>query len=202
RQHHHTRIQNDHLILLNLTIIMPEETTIAVELLGSIESTINTIANNLEANSLDRRSFRKYLRDYAERAASDGRLINASRQGFANRGLLLAYAHMELICWLAKSNYTISSTSVKWYSWKKVFAKYRLPLLAVTSQTSHLRNHLQNISKKADQVFAELEANDIPISPDSIKYRKVPVGQPVGPPPEESHDLIHRATLAHEKLSQ
>jgi hypothetical protein len=142
---------------------MPEETTIAVELLGSIETTITTIANNLEANRLDRRSFRKYLRDYAERAASDGRLINASRQGSrsANRGLLLAYAHMELICWLAKSNYTISSTSVKWYSWKKLLAKYRLPLLGVSSQTSHLTNHLQNISKLADQLFAELDANEV-----------------------------------------
>ncbi|KAJ5382635.1 hypothetical protein N7517_000546 [Penicillium concentricum] len=200
---------------------MPEETTIAVELLGSTETTVNTIVNNLGANRLDRRSFRKYLRDYAERTASDGRLINASRQDLrcANRGLLLAYAHMELICWLAKSNYTISATSVGWYSWKKLFAKYRLPLLAVTSQTTHLTNHLQNISKLADQVFTDLDANDvkslslktggykltsgkITIPPDSIKYRKVPLGQPIGSPPEGSHDLVHRATLAQQKLSQ
>ncbi|KAJ5158441.1 uncharacterized protein N7500_008092 [Penicillium coprophilum] len=200
---------------------MPEETNNAVELLGTIETTINTITNNLKANRLDRRSFRKYLGDYAERTASDGRLINASRQNSqcANRGLLLAYAHMELICWLAKSNYTISSTSVKWYSWRKLFAKYRLPLLAVTSQTSHLTNHLQNIGKLADQVFADLDANDVKsyvlescrhrlmrrkilIPPDSIKYRKVPLGQPVGPPPDESHDLIRRATIAQKQLSQ
>ncbi|OQE41259.1 hypothetical protein PENCOP_c005G03825 [Penicillium coprophilum] len=183
---------------------MPEETNIAVEILGTIQTTLNTITNNLGANRLDRRSFRKYLGDYAERAASDGRLINASRQDSqcANRGLLLAYAHMELICWLAKSNYTISSTSVKWYSWRKLFAKYRLPLLAVTSQTSHLTKHLQNIGKLADQVFADLDANDILIPPDSIKYRKVPLAQPVGSPPDESHDLIRRATLAQKKLSQ
>ncbi|KAJ5826971.1 hypothetical protein N7447_003734 [Penicillium robsamsonii] len=200
---------------------MPEETAIAVELLGSMETTINTIVNNLGANRLDRRSFRKYLGDYADRAASDGRLINASRQDLrcANRGLLLAYAHMDLICWLAKSNYTVSATSVTWYSWRKLFAKYRLPLLAVTSQTTHLTHHLQNIGKLADQVFSDLDANDvkslfsktcghkltcrkIAISPDSIKYRKVPLGQPIGSPPEGSHDLIHRATLAQNKLSQ
>jgi hypothetical protein len=120
-----------------MTPIIPEEITTALDILENVGATVNTIAINLGANRLDRRSVRKYLRDYAERAASDGQLIDASRRDTpqcANRGLLLAYSHMELICWLATNNYTISYTSVKWYSWRKVLSKYRLPLLGISPQ--------------------------------------------------------------------
>lgn len=138
---------------------MSEETTTEVELLGSIGTTIDTIANNLGGNRLDRRTFRKYLCDYSDLAASDGQLLDAARHHFrcTNRALFLAQAHMELICWLAKINYTISSTSIKWYSWKKTVPRYRLPLLGVSSQTSHLRSQLQNIKKTADQVYTDLD---------------------------------------------
>lgn len=142
---------------------MHEETTTAVEILESVGATIYTIADNLGANRLDRRSFRKYLCDYSARAASDGQLITASRQDVqcANRALFLAYAHLELICWLANNNYTVSSTSVKWYSWRKIFSKYRLPLLGVSSQTSSLTSMLRNIGKIADQVYADLDAKNV-----------------------------------------
>ena len=150
---------------------MSEAATItAVELLNSIGTPVSTIANNLGINRLDRRGFQKYLHDYADRAALDGQLIDAARVNVlcANRALFLAQAHMELICWLAENNYTISSTSVKWYSWKKILAKYRLPLLGVSSQTSHLRNHLQEIKKTADQVYTDLEDNKV--SPVSLGF--------------------------------
>lgn len=150
-----------------MTLNIPKETTAALELLDNVGATVNTIATNIGANRLDRRSFRKYLCDYAERAASDGQLINASREDTpqcANRGLLLGYYHMELICWLAKNNYTISSTSVKWYGWRKVRAKYRLPLLGLSAQKSHLTKHLQNIKNIADQVYAEIDAKNVSIS--------------------------------------
>ena len=138
---------------------MSEETNAAVELLDSIGTTVNTIANNLGANRLDRRTFRKCLCDYSDRAASDSQLIDAARQNVrcANRALFLAQVHMELICWLAENNYTISSTSIKWYSWKKIFAKYRLPLLGVSSQTSHLRGQLQTVKNTAGQVYTDLD---------------------------------------------
>ncbi|CDM32530.1 unnamed protein product [Penicillium roqueforti FM164] len=163
-----------------------EAITTAVGLLDSIATPVSTIANNLEANRLDRRAFRKYLWDYADRAALDGELIDAARQNFrcSNRALFLAQAHMELICWLADNNYTISSTSVKWYCWKKILGKYRLPLL-VSSQTSRLKNHLREIKKAADQLYTDLEDNMIAIVPDS-KYRKVR-GPPVEYPPEGEH---------------
>lgn len=142
---------------------MSDELTTAVELLESIGATTSTIANNLEANRLDRRTFRKFLRDYSERAASDGRLINAARQDSrcSNRGLFLAYTHMELISWLAKNNYTISSSSIKWYSWRKISSKYRLPLLSIFSQTSELQNQVQKIKKTADMLFTDLDANNV-----------------------------------------
>jgi hypothetical protein len=149
-----------------MTLAIPQEISTALEILDSIGATVNTIAINLGANRLDRRSFRKYLCDYADRAASDGRLINASREDTpqcANRGLLLAYAHMELICWLADNNYTMSSSSVKWYSWRKIRAKYRLPLLGVSPQKSHLLKKLRYIKTVADQVYAEMDGKNVSI---------------------------------------
>ncbi|KAJ5680525.1 hypothetical protein N7455_008381 [Penicillium solitum] len=187
-----------------MTPISPEEITTALELLDNVGPTVNTIAINLEANRLDRRSFRKYLCDYAERAASDGQLINASRGDTpqcSNRGLLLAYSHMELICWLAANNYTISSTSVKWYSWRKIYSKYRLPFLQISPQKSHLPRQLQNIKNIADRVYGEVDAKNIPFLQDSVKYRKVSLCTSVDPPPGMD-DLVHRATLAHKQLSQ
>ncbi|KAJ5472655.1 hypothetical protein N7530_006656 [Penicillium desertorum] len=187
-----------------MTLAIPQEFSSALELLDNVGDTVSTIAINLGANRLDRRSFRKYLCDYADRAASDGRLINASREDTpqcANRGLLLAYAHMELICWLANNNYTILSTSVKWYSWRKIRAKYRLPLLLVSPQKSHLLRKLQYIKTIADQVYAEIDAKNVPVLEGSVKYRKVSARPPVDPPPGMD-DLIHRATLAHKQLAQ
>jgi hypothetical protein len=186
-----------------MTLAIPQEFSSALELLDNVGDTVSTIAINLGANRLDRRSFRKYLCDYADRAASDGRLINASREDTpqcANRGLLLAYAHMELICWLANNNYTILSTSVKWYSWRKIRAKYRLPLLLVSPQKSHLLRKLQYIKTIADQVYAEIDAKNVsislylslgyhltrgkvPVLEGSVKYRKVSARPPVDPPP-------------------
>jgi hypothetical protein len=187
-----------------MTLAIPQEISTALELLDNVGATVNTITINLGANRLDRWSFRKYLRDYADRAASDGKLINASREDTpqcANRGLLLAYAHMELICWLANHNYTISSSSVKWYSWRKIRAKYRLPLLGVSPQKSHLLRKLQYIKTVADQVYAEMDAKNVPALEGSVRYRKSSARPPVDPPPGMD-DLIHRATLAHKQLAQ
>ena len=150
-----------------MTLAISQEISTALEILDNVGATVNTIAINLGANRLDRRSFRKYLCDYADRAASDGRLINASRDNTpqcANRGLLLAYAHMEMICWLAKNNWTISSSSVKWYSWRKILAKYRIPLLGISPQKSHILKKLKYIKTIADQLYAELDATDVSIS--------------------------------------
>ncbi|KAJ5593463.1 hypothetical protein N7537_010367 [Penicillium hordei] len=187
-----------------MTLAIPQEISTALEVLDSIGATVNTIAINLGANRLDRRSFRKYLCDYADRAASDGRLINASKEDIpqcANRGLLLAYAHMELICWLANNNYTMSSSSVKWYSWRKIRAKYCLPLLGVSPQKSHLLKKLRYIRTIADQVYAEIDAKNVPPLDGPVRYRKVSARPPVDPPPGMD-DLVHRASLAHKQLAQ
>merc|ERR1712187_638920 len=191
-------------IPLNMTLAIPQEISTALEILDSIGATVNTIAINLGANRLDRRSFRKYLCDYADRAASDGRLINASREDTpqcANRGLLPAYAHMELICWLADNNYTMSSSSVKWYSGRKIRAKYRLPLLGVSPQKSHLLKKLRYIKTVADQVYAEMDGKNVPPLDGPVRYRKVSARPPVDPPPGMD-DLVHRASLAHKQLAQ
>jgi hypothetical protein len=142
---------------------MTGESIAAVELLSKLAGTIHTIAANLGDNRLDRRTFRYLLYNYASRAESDGHLINTSRQDSrcADLGLYLAYSHMELISWLARNNYTILSTSVKWYSWKKLLRKYRLPLLSISSQTAYLKDLLENIKKFAELVYTDLEAKNV-----------------------------------------
>lgn len=148
---------------MEANVNMSDDSITAVELLANIAKTIEVIAVNLRKNRLDRHAFTDMLHDYSARAESDGRLMNASRQDdqCAGRGLFLAYRHMELISWLARNNYTIRSASVKWYSWKQLFSKYRLPLFSIRSQTAELRSYLQSIKETAEYVYAGLEANNV-----------------------------------------
>jgi hypothetical protein len=142
---------------------MPQEKPPGVELLSSLASIIQSVASNLQHNRLDRRDFQKLLRDYSSRAESDGALIFCARQNAqcVHHGLLLAYTHIELVSWLEKNNYNLVSTSVKWYSWKKLLRKYRLPLLAISSQTSQLRDMLHNVVEKADILYSDLQDNNV-----------------------------------------
>lgn len=184
---------------------MSEDSVTAVELLSNLAKAVEAVATDLRKNRLDRRAFVALLHDYSARAESDGRLINASRQDrqCVDRGLFLAYRHIELISWLAKNNYTIPSASVKWYSWKKLFSKYRLPLFSVASHTANLRCQLKSIKDTADLVYADLQANNvspplfypsqgdelirkISIPPTSIRYAQVPMGDTVYPPPQRA----------------
>lgn len=142
---------------------MPQEKPPGVELLSSLASIVQSVASNLQHNRLDRRAFQKLLRDYSSRAESDGALIFSARQNAqcVHHGLLLAYTHIELVSWLEKNNYNLVSTSVKWYSWKKLLRKYRLPLLAISSQTSQLRDMLRNVVEKADILYSDLQDNNV-----------------------------------------
>jgi len=142
---------------------MSNEDITAVEFLTKTGTIIQTIEINLHHNRLDRKTIRRLLREYAARAESDGRLMNAARQepNCANRGLFLAFAHMELITWLAKNNYTIPSSSIQWYSWKQFQSQYRLPYFWTSSYTSDLRSLLDHIERTAAQVYADLQAHNV-----------------------------------------
>ncbi|KAF5862756.1 hypothetical protein ETB97_011206 [Aspergillus alliaceus] len=182
---------------------MSLETITAVEFLSHTGILVQTIARNLRDNRLDRKTLQTHLLEYAARAEYDGRLINASRQDSrcVEHGLFLAYVHVELITWLARFNYTIPATSVKWYSWKKLLTKYRLPLFSVSSQTAELRGQLENIKAKADLVQADLGINNVDVPATSINYRKVQGSLPAGAGPEELHDLLRRGLLAQRQLT-
>ena len=158
---------------------MSQEPAPGLVLLTELATIIRTIAANLRENRLDRKAFQELLYEYASRAGSDGQLIYASRQNSRsiNPGLFLAYTHIELISWLVTHNYTTESTSVKWYSWKKIFPKYQLPLLSMPSQTASLREDLRNIEEKAGMVYAVLQANDVsPHSPYVTRHKLIFVG--------------------------
>ncbi|KAJ5610865.1 glyoxalase family protein [Penicillium lagena] len=145
---------------------MSKEDVTAVELLTKTGTIVLAIETNLHHNRLDRKTIRRLLREYSARAESDGRLINAARQDSdcANRGLFLAYAHMELITWLANKNYTVTSSSIQWYSWKQFQSKYRLPPFWTSSYTSDLQSQLDHIEKTAALVCADLEAHNVSLT--------------------------------------
>ncbi|KAJ5655164.1 glyoxalase family protein [Penicillium longicatenatum] len=179
------------------------EVTTAVEFLAKTAGIIETIRTNLLHNRLDRKEFQKLLSEYSMRAESDGKLMNAARQEphCANRGLFLAYNHMEFLSWLDKHNYTIPSTSVKWYSWKQLQSKNRISAFWSSSPTVELRALTKNIERTATLVYADLKAHNISIPETSIKYLDVPVGEHVATPPTEAYeDLIARGLAAQQHL--
>jgi hypothetical protein len=141
----------------------PQEKPPGVELLNNLASIVDSIADNLHQNRIDRKEIQKLLKDYSFRAESDGRLIFASRQNSQciNHGLLLAHTHVELVSWLQKNNYNLVSTSAKWFSWKKVFPKYQLSLFSISSQTTELRKMLRNVEEKADILYSDLQDNNV-----------------------------------------
>ncbi|OQD90782.1 hypothetical protein PENANT_c001G00877 [Penicillium antarcticum] len=71
---------------------------------------------------------------------------------------------------------------------------------AVAPQVKPAAAQLRHIEKTAELVVAELEANNISIPSDSIKYAKVPVGEPIEPP-EAAHDLLRRGTIVKQHLT-
>ncbi|KAJ5637026.1 glyoxalase family protein [Penicillium lividum] len=159
----------------------------AVDFLATTASIIDTIRTNLLRNRLNRKDFQKLLSDYSNRAESDGRLMNAARQEphCANRGLFLAFNHMELVSWLDKQNYNINSTSVKWYSWKQILDQNRIPPFWSSAPTVELQALMKNIERTAALVYADLKAHNISVPETAIKYRDVPRGEPVAAPPKE-----------------
>ncbi|KAJ5738889.1 glyoxalase family protein [Penicillium malachiteum] len=174
----------------------------SVEFLIKTGSVIKTIETNLEKNRLDRNTIRQLLNEYSSLAESDGRLMNAARQEpeCANRGLFLAYTHIELITWLGKLNFTIPSSSIKWYSLRQFSSKYRLPFFWNSEVSSDLQGQLDHIKKTAALVYADLQAHNISIPTTAIKYPNVPVGDPVSPPVEAYEQLLHRGTIALQVL--
>ncbi|KAJ5683362.1 glyoxalase family protein [Penicillium macrosclerotiorum] len=139
---------------------MSQEKHTAVDLLKKMGDTVLRIEQNLQQNRLDRKSFRRLLNEYLLRAESDGRLMNAARQEphCDNRGVFLAYTHMELITWLSKNNYTLLSTSVGWYSWRQFLSKYRIPPFWDSEKAKDLKSQLHHIKRIAALVYADLQA--------------------------------------------
>ncbi|KAJ5556134.1 glyoxalase family protein [Penicillium frequentans] len=182
----------------------PSEVITAVEFLAKTAGIIDTIRTNLLHNRLDRKEFQRLLSEYSNRAESDGKLMNAARQEphCANRGLFLAYNHMECLSWLDKHNYTIPSSSVKWYSWKQILGKNRIPIFWSSSPTVELQALMKNIERTAALVCADLKAHNISIPETSVKYLDVPIGEHVATPPTEAYeDLLARGIAAQKRLA-
>ncbi|KAJ5763688.1 glyoxalase family protein [Penicillium manginii] len=169
----------------NLEEVSHEKIT-AVDFLIKTATIIQKIEKNLELNRLDRKKIRELLNEYSRRAESDGRLMNAARQDdqCANRGLFLAYTHMELLCWLAKNNFNIPSSSIRWYSLRQFLPKYRIPSFWSSAKPSELKSQLNHIKRTAALVHADLQAHRISVPETAIEYPSVSVGEPATQPTE------------------
>ncbi|KAL2869500.1 glyoxalase family protein [Aspergillus lucknowensis] len=184
---------------------MSKETTPnAVELLNRLATLLHREARNLQHNRFDRKRIQSLLLEYAARAESDGRLMNASRQHArcVDHGVFLAHTHLELLDWLAKHNYTVPVSAVKWYSWRKVASrKHRLPSVFVARRhASELRDLLGNVVEKAELLYADLRANEVEIPAVAIDYRQVTPQESLRTPPEALNELLERGVSVEAQL--
>ncbi|GIJ91417.1 hypothetical protein Asppvi_010382 [Aspergillus pseudoviridinutans] len=177
-----------------------------IDLLSRIATLLARVASNLRHNHLDRTTIQTLLLHYSARAESDGRLINAARQDSecVEHGVFLSYVHVELLSWLTKHNYTIPSSSVKWYSWRKLIArKYHLPsIFSIRAHTAQLDDLFRNVVDKGELLHSALRARGIEVPDVAIDYRQVTPQAARGAPPEALHKLLHRAMLAEVLLRE
>lgn len=127
----------------------------AINFLGSVGYLTLSISTNLKANRLGRRKIRTLLSQYSVLALSDGRLIDTARSDIRSidHAIDLLYAHVELILWLVAQNYTISATSIKWYSCKKLLHGNRLHL---SRHSSQLQSAFDSVLEKEALVRADI----------------------------------------------
>ncbi|KAL2817051.1 glyoxalase family protein [Aspergillus cavernicola] len=183
-----------------------ESNSNAVDLFCRISSHLSTIATNLRTNHLNRAAIQTLLLEYAARAESDVRLVNASRQDdrCVEHGVFLSYTHVELLTWLTNHNYTVPATATKWYSWRRLLSsKYRLPsVLSSRAQAANLRDLLRNVVVKAELLNADLRANGVEVPEVAIDYREVVPRASQGTRPEALEELLRRAAVAEVHLGQ
>lgn len=122
----------------------------ASEFLDSAGGIALSIATGLRRNSLDRRRIRELLSQYSGRAFSDGRLIDAARcdSRSVDHAILLLDAHVELLSWLVSRNYTITSASIKWYSWRKLSPTNLFTFFQNSRHLRQLQTALDHITEK------------------------------------------------------
>lgn len=122
----------------------------ASEFLDSVGYQTLTIAGCLQKNRLDQRQIELVLFQYSKLAFLDGRLIDAARcdRRSVDHAIRLLEAHVKLISCLAVQNYTIAAASVKWYSYKKLRQRNRLPFIYRPRCLSQLQSAVDNIMDK------------------------------------------------------
>jgi hypothetical protein len=130
----------------------------ASEFLDSAGRIALSIATGLRRNCLDRRRIREVLSQYSRRAFSDGRLIDAARCDgrSVDHAILLLDAHVELISWLVSQNYTITATSIKWYSWRNLSPTNIFTFLQSSRRLRQLQTALDHVTEKEALLSADI----------------------------------------------
>lgn len=158
--YHSLRDDREFKTLLTMSPTPPQAP--GLDMLIHLATIIESIATNLRQNRLDRKSIQKLLQNYISRAESDGLLLYTARVNqCVGQAVCLATSHMELVSWLVKNNYNLQSTSVRWYSYKKLLPRNRLPLFSIYQQTAALGEKLRRIEKNANLVYTDLLAKNV-----------------------------------------
>lgn len=102
----------------------------ATNFLDSVGHTTQLIATCLRNNKLNSKKIQLLLSEYSSDALLDGRLIDTARSDdrCVEHAIHLLFAHVDFIAWLVSQNYTITASSVKWYSCKTVLNRDRFHL--------------------------------------------------------------------------
>lgn len=142
---------------------MSDTPSAVFDLLNDISSLVYTIVVGLRNNRLDRKTIQDLLLVYYSRTPSDGRLIDIARRDDRCVGSAeyLLHAHVELITWLVNHNFTVPVTSVKWYSWKSLLKKYRLPFLYHGMRSADIQSQLKSIEEKAGILLADMNTYNV-----------------------------------------
>jgi hypothetical protein len=142
---------------------MPAAATATFDILKTGSDFVQVIHNGLQKNSLGRKTFRSLLRQYYMRAPSDGWLVDAARQhgNCAYYAFHLLIAHADLANWLADNNFKRASTSVKWYSYKKLLRSNRIPFFSANARTKELQAKLNHIESLGHRVLVDMEHHEV-----------------------------------------
>ncbi|KAJ5936520.1 glyoxalase family protein [Penicillium verhagenii] len=121
----------------------------------SVGHTTQSIVTCLRNNELNTKKIQLLLSKYSLDALLDGRFIGTARSDgrCVDHATHLLFAHVDFIAWLVSQNYTITASSVKWYSWRTVLNRRRFYLSPKFAQPQEI---IERIRDTEEVVWAEI----------------------------------------------
>jgi hypothetical protein len=130
----------------------------ASNFLESVGHVTQSISTCLRHNKLNTKKVQKILSQYSSNALSDGRLIDTARSDdrCVDHATYLLLAHIDLVTWLVAQNYTITSSSVKFYNCKALLNWNNLRNYQLWPKLAQLQELMERIREKETLVRADI----------------------------------------------